>query len=701
MKKIVLLAGLLVTAIFFVNAELHASTSLQVLQPGRTYEFIGINSYVVSHVDIPGGGQYEFVEMDSEGSVSRFGFSSMRVTIIGTGSTAITPLAPMPVTFNSSRVRLRITEGSVLTQTRLEPGETANIENRGLSDNHVRIRQNRAYSYDLIILDGFGSVVNSFTDTGFPQIGIPGGGSAAITANDGFLSVYFPSFLSGNVLRVSRSAQQVMVAHILFAGLEIAVSNTSDETINFAARTSPNDALFRYTYVQRGGDGHVVRYGNATGNDIRIPPRSSLHITPVINAELLFPSIFLDYVEISYGDNAPLFHALFPGESITVANTSPIRQYRIFGASGNPYGHFSLDYVMYHDEEWHWGVVRDTTAEWSFNLEPGAMVTITLTDATDYAAFRIPITSDINIVGDTGPAKIRYYLQPGESVYMANNTEISVNVMFSAKNNGPAPDYVLVNQRLNRIESFGRLDVAGSFTLGSYMSLLVTSVSYDTWVSVPGVLVEEGLAISATDRQALVRHSLRHGQTLRVDNTGRFYNRSVIIENDSNRRTGWNDFDYEFTLTQITAATNYNVFDFGVSQVGAHVLPPNNRLNIMPAEGASLSAAFPAEWLNRYIRVQTADVVPLHRITLSPGSRVSINNRTRDDFEIANNSGPGSAGFHIRRPNDTSRISPDEPRETGSISLPAGSNIVIVAAIGEELEIWMPMNWARRLGLVN
>ena len=700
MKKTVLFVGLLVSALLFMNTEIHASTSLLVLQPGRTYEFIGINPYVVSHVDIPDGGQYEFVEKDSEGNFSRFGFSGMRITIIGAGSTSITPLAPMRVSFNSSRVRLRSSAGSVLYQTRAEAGETININNWGLSDAHVRIRQNRAYSYDLIVLDGFGGVVNSFTDTVFPQIGIPGGGSAAITANDGFLTVYFPSLLS-NVLWVSRPGQQVMVTHALFAGFEIVVSNNSDELINFSARTSPSGALFRYTYVLRGGDGHVVRYDNAIGNDIRIPPRSTLHLTPIMNAELLFPSMFVEYIEINYGGNVPAFHALFPGDSITVANTSSVRQHRIFGASGHEYGLISLDYVVYRDGEWHWGVVKDSAAIWSLNLEPGAIVTITVTDATDYAALNIPIIDDIDILGDTGPAKIRYYLQPGESVYVANNSGISVNVMFSVENNGLAPDFVLVNQRLSRIESFGRLDVAGSFNLGSYMSVLITSTGYDAWVSVPGALAEEGLAISATNRQALVRHSLRQGETLRVDNTGRLYNRTVVIENDSTRRAGWNDFDYEFTLTQITAATNYNVFDFGISQAGVFVIPPNNRLNIMPAEGASLSAAFPAEWYNRYIRVQTAAQAPIHRITLAPGSRITFNNRTRDDFEIENNSGPGSAGFHVRRPNDTGRLRPDEPRETGSISLPAGANFTIVAAVGENLEMWMPMTWARRLGLVN
>ena len=702
MKRILLLAGMMFAALLFVSTEASAQTATQTLQPGRTYVFTGTNPAVVSHVDVPSGARYEFVEKDSDGYLVRFGFSNWRITVIGTGSMAITPLQTMRVSFNSNRLRLTSTEGSVLTQSSIEPGETVRVENFNLSDAQLRISQNRAYTYDLVILDGFGGVTRMLVDADFPQINIPGRGTASVSARGGPLSVYFPSFLYNTDMRVSTPIQPAFITNTLTAGEEIAVANRNNTPMDLLARTQANNILFRYTYVLRGNDGHVVRYDSAIGNDIRIPPRSTLYITPIINAELLFPSVLLNYVEVGLGDGVPPHHALFPGQSITVANTSEIRPHRIFGASGTEWGYISLSYFVYHDEEWFWGVANETTSEWSLNLEPGAIATITITGATEYAAFNIPIVNDVSIVQDAEPALVRYNLQPGESVYVSNNGNDTVAVMFWANNNGPAPDFVLYDLRTGRIESFGRLGREGSFNLESDMSILITSAYYETWVSVPRKLNENGvMMISATERQALVRHNLYYGQTLRIDNTSRLYNRFVVIEQETNRRTSRNDYAFEFTLAQITTSANYNVFDYGMNPVGTYILPPNNRLNIMPAERESLSAAFPAEWLGRYIRVQTVDGVPLHRITLSPGNRLNLSNRTRDDFYISNNSGPASAGFHIRSTTDTGNLRPDEVRETGSIFLGAGDRFAIVAAAGENLEIWMPTTWARRLGLTN
>jgi hypothetical protein len=179
----------------------------------------------------------------------------------------------------------------------------------------------------------------------------------------------------------------------------------------------------------------------------------------------------------------------------------------------------------------------------------------------------------------------------------------------------------------------------------------------------------------------------------------------------------------------------------------------------MPQEGEVISVAFPAVWHGRDLRVRSVTEQPLYRITIAPGRNVSFNNRTANNFVISNNSGTSRAGFHlygagewVRRyedivvnPNET--INPGDffppgwsvifdyfdlwgqmdaipapprtervPRDefiphapvnvetdtpnSGDIILPANTRLTVTAALGEDLEIWMPRAWARQMGLI-
>jgi len=120
----------------------------------------------------------------------------------------------------------------------------------------------------------------------------------------------------------------------------------------------------------------------------------------------------------------------------------------------------------------------------------------------------------------------------------------------------------------------------------------------------------------------------------------------------------------------------------------------------MPRTGRELSVAFPAEWYGRYFRTRPVADEPLHHITLAPGRQIVIHNNTRDTFTLSNNSPGTLAGFHIRTDGQPAiNINTAMPR-SGDIVVPPSVSVFITAALGADLEIWMPMSLARQLRLV-
>ena len=690
-KRLLLFFSLVFLTVLFVQADVSAGGSMRTLQPGRTYEFVGVNPGLISHVNVSGG-KYEFVEKNADGQIVRFGFSDRRITISGTSRMAITPVSPLRVSFDSGRLRLYVSEGSVLEQSDVQPGQTISINNQGNKDAHVRVSLIRGYYYDFVILDGFGEVTGFDFESRFPQISLPAGGSVVITAGHRAITVYYPSSLG---IWVSWPLEPIMTVQPLLVGFQTSISNESRAAREFVVRT-PGGVNFRYTFVLRGSDGHTVDYGSSTGNNLSVPPRSTLYITPLISAELAFPSKF-GTIALASG-NISAYQSLQPGETIVVANTNNTLAHRIFAASSTAFGYFSLDYVLYQNGSFSWGIAENITTEWAINLEAGAVIIITVTDAIGHAAINIPSVEGISFSSRYETAKIRYFLTPGESAYVINNSSYLVDVLFSADNLRFGPDYVRYDLRSGDVESFGRAGVLGNIELGREESVLITSTEYPVAVAIPRALTDYGLTIETSERTALVRIPLRHNETLQVDNSDRRFNRFVVVEDDTWRST--RGFTYDFSLTQLPGATRYTVLDFGINEPGLHIMPPNSRLSILPEYRSEASVAFPSEWYNRVLRTRFVYTAPLHRFTLAPGRHITLSNTTNDDFVIANNSSPSGAGFHLRQPGESTRIPVGEVAKTGDITLAARERIVVIAARGANLEMWLPRSIARQLGLL-
>ena len=768
MTKIFAFFAILIFAALFNPLTVYASNSRN-LQPGRTYVFTGLDPRVITHVDV-GDGRFEFVELNNQGELLRFGTSSRRFTISGTSITKITPMEPLRVTFTANRIAIEVVEGTALTRTILYEGETAVVRNIGLADVHIRMEGNGDFFYDIIVVDSFGEAVRFDFRVRLPQQNVPGGGFARLTANEGVVTIYYPSFLDGNYLQTLMQILPVMATHELVVNRETLIANNSEAAINFTVRTSAVNVMFRHTFVLRGRDGHVVSYGNRAQNAFAVPPGHTIYITPLVGAELVFPRFFLERITVGYGENIPVRERLQKGETITVTNTGQTHTHRVFFTGGAAREAFSLDHVTYQGGRQSWGMQQNVVGEWATNLAPGATLTITITDTNGYVAAHIPNVDDIRAVFAEETAKIRYLLEPGESVYVRNSGREMVTIQTISEHLRPRPDFVLYDLHTGNILSFGSLGASGNIDLDRQESVLLTGASYPITVLLPRFLTQEGISISPDDRQAIERRELVYGETLQIDNLDRLYNRFVLVEDETPERATRRGFRYDFTLTSITAGAP-TFFDFGMNNLGLHLLPPNRRLNIMPNEDSVLTVAFPAEW-GEFFRIRSVDGEPLFSVTITPGRRLQVHNRSRSNFVLATNAALGvpvvaggvpssNAGFHVQREGELVRvyeqvqinigetlpagqffppgwsvvldehfdgligrlpriaapalfatayryvyvpalevnINRDSP-SSGGIHIAAGERATIIAALGEDLTIWMPMSWARQLGIL-
>ncbi|MCL2356496.1 MAG: hypothetical protein FWC70_04945 [Defluviitaleaceae bacterium] len=691
-----------IAAIFPVTV--YAAQTTRTLQPGNVYEFSGTDARVVSHVNVTGAGRYEIVLRDADGDVTRFGRASGRFSVSGIGAAEITPLAPINVTFDSSRINLQQRPGFALRQIAVR--DTLRLENT--TNDPLQIRLTGAAGFVFFNRAGdVTSFVSGDPDELLPMLTIPARSAVKLeTVGDAPLAVYFPSRWYGREV-LAEFLGTPAVARIL---LTEPLTLTAREN-NFALRLVGADAdtPLSYEYVIRGRDGHVIRYGDTEGRELSLAARQTLTITPLEPGYIYFPYVWLDEFEIENNAVAPVHVSLRPGESLEIVNSDPLRDHTIFIRCSDDTGvEFGFEYVMHYDDEISFDAIDDfLAAQASVTIPAGAVVTLTATQADEILAISVPDVPAITTRYVTATALIRREISPGETVRVANDGDDAEKILIrtdSRTDSNESVDFVLYDED-GEIYSFGRID--GHILLDEAQSVLLTATDCPATLIFPRgsqVTVEE------SERAALVRRELSYGEYLQITNNDRRLNRAVMVQNESER-----DADgYDFIVTD----ANNNVSNYGVASFGLHVLPYTRRLTIAPQRGSTISVSFPAEQ-SQHFRFREVNTPPLHRITVAPGNSVSFNNRTERDFAISNNSRPGGAGFHTLGEGEYERfyeadrtqyfyvfrqpppidIHNDTPR-TGDMLLAAGERRSFTAALGEELEIIMPRAWARTLGLV-
>jgi len=687
-KKFLLLAGILFAVILFAvmlftPAYTMASQNTRTLQPGRTYQFVGNDARVISHVNVSSSERFELVETNARGEVTSFGFSRWRFSVSGTGRATVTPLAPITVTFNSSRLRIYEIEGSALAQVELSQGQSLILRNYSMTG--VDVRTDRGGQFDYLVTNHFSEIHGFGRDVRYPQIYIPGGGQAMIAAA-GDVTVYFPSAWADDVLVAVVLSHPALVAHPLEAGQAYNLANLGSYALSPGAVAAIGDLMFRYDFAIRGRDGHVVNYGTAAGDNIRIEPGQNITVTPLVDAELIFPYAW-DLV-IDSGADFPLYYALAPGESLSISNTDGrLGQFVFIRGLDENDDEISYDYVMYYDDELYFatGVSR-----MRLNIPAGADITLTADAMGSGLAVFVPKIPNIVVAQGYSALYIRR-LYPGETIIILS--EGDATVQFNADRDSYM-DFVLWHENAEHPTDFGRMDT-GETVYFSYGDKLILTNPGDNLISIQTLQVwhDEILVIEASSTPALFRQIIEDGQAININNTNRNFNRPLLIEHEQGRLPAGGQF-YEYVLTQ-----NRAVVAYGMSGLPGHSVLVNSRIEIAPSRGLAVSVAFPAQWYGRDLRVTQASSPLLHRITLRPGQSITITNLTNNGFDLSNNSRAGGAGFFLGSRQGQRNRGNEVPLH-GLINIPAGASQTITASPGVSLEIWMPRAWARELRLL-
>jgi len=655
-----------------------ASLSTRTLQPGRVYTFTGLDSRVISHISVAGVGRYQYVAMDGNGNVTSYGFSFGRASVSGQGRVMLSPLVPIRVTFDPSRLTLREDPGEALRQISLAHGQTLLIQNTGRAGRPIRV--NQAAAYDLVLTQATGGTTAVHQGIRFPQFLLPAGGEGVITADGNGLVVYFPAQWYRETLQSRRLNHPALFSQTLREGAAYVLTFTGERGAAVTAQPLFAGAVFSYDFILRNHEGLAISHGESTGNQITLHPHRPMTLTPHMDATLSFPYALRQTLHIGHGTDAPAYYTLAPGQSLRVANAGTLRTYPLY-LSGEPGGYpIAFNYLLETETGISFGAQASRNA---MTLPPGSALTITAGHpppwAPQHLVVRFPDSAAISFAAIAAPLTHKP-LEPGESFLFTNESdgEKSLAVASLAAEARTALDFTLADPYA-RVVAFGQKYPGEALLLAAGYRVHFTNPESGEAMGVffPLGWDETALAIAEAATPALLRRTLEAGEILRLDNANTRYHKSVLIENP-----------FEYVITDPRNA----VLSYGTGATGFITLRYNSRFTLVPANNTPLTITYPAEWHNRTLRASSPTEPPLHRIVLRPGQQLTLRNPTGIALSLSNNSAPLGAGFTLR----------EGPAHTqhGPIYLPPATTRTLTAARGADLHIWMPTLRARQLRLL-
>jgi len=350
---------------------------------------------------------------------------------------------------------------------------------------------------------------------------------------------------------------------------------------------------------------------------------------------------------------------------------------------------FLLDFTTVVDGEVTFGILESATGDSLAILVPGgAQTTITIVESGGNLALQLPDVDAITLAQTTTTAVIRHVLEPGQSIYISHEGEYDAVVLPLAELATSRATLDFVRFYDGDIENFGTLPLRTNIVFAGGESARITN-STDEYITlrIPGFYLENGLTLTETNMAALFRKDIT--SPVQIENRDRRYNHEFTIIGETTRNFAQNTAVLDYVLY----ALRTDIASFGTHNPGTVTVPASRRMVVAPTQNNfTPTIVFPAEWYGRYLRLIPAQQAPLYRITLTPGSRVTITNHTRTRFTMHNNSTTSAAGFVFNYTRGGENI----PLQ-GPIDILPMTTTTITATPGATLELWLPARWARQL----
>ncbi|MCL2275856.1 MAG: hypothetical protein FWC16_13095 [Defluviitaleaceae bacterium] len=646
--------------LFLVCLPMYAQAAnvTRILQPGNTYTFTGLDRRVISHVSAAGTGRYQFVSVNERGEVIDFGFAFGRFSISGQQALRISPLAPLSVTFDATRISLESQTGEPLRQIFVE--NTIMLENVGRTGRQIRTTQTNPF--DVVITLSTGEVQAAHQGVRFPQFTLPPRGTATITAYDGGLTLYFPQEWAGDLTVHAQTTHTALAAQPLRAHQVYTLTFTGARNAVLAIEAASGDGTVIYDFILRDRQGFSIDHGEASISTLTLAPHQSLTLTPHRDATLFIPNALQTDVQIQrvFGEVSPAYYLIEAGEALRITNSDVSRTYQVNILDAFHYM-LEVDGNRTYMAQNPAGTVHIPPLSVLF-IEPAP-----LTGRTLPLEVRFPDSPAIFYTMAV-PVFTYQLIHAGDTQLLSNNGADAQQFSITAAEGLPiSVDFALINAS-NAVVDFGHLECGASITLeaGYRARLTVNEGGGQASLAFPLSYKASGLTVEASPIPALVYRTVNAGEVLRIENTSHRYNRPLLIANTHPLR----GVSFEYVQTDNRNA----VLSYGEGSATRFTLRYSGRLTLMPAENTSLQIAFPAEWEARALRFSYVTEAPLFRITLHPNQRLTLRNHAAHEISISNN--------------------------RTALTIAPNTTQTITAPRGEDMHIWMPTSRARQMGLI-
>jgi plastocyanin len=416
-----------------------------------------------------------------------------------------------------------------------------------------------------------------------------------------------------------------------------------------------------------------------------VPPGGELTLTALDEALVIKTAGAVTALSVKTGAKAAVsYYPVEPHKTLVIKNTDPDYPHAVRIENAQSGRNFKFDYAVENEG------TTNFASEYSageMSVPPNAVLTLTARE--DALIVRLPSSvGQISIANGTTPALIYAQIQAGVSFVAGNNGGEPVTMTAIKGDKVGFWDY-LRRDTEHEILTFGRVGTEQPYTLEPGETTHFTNTeNFAVKFIFPSSLLTQGLYVDFTDAPALYRRVLTFGEALAVTNKDKTYSKELTVAEEDNKPS---DYDYA------AVNTKGELQDFGLGRAGVVSVKNSQTLIIAPQSGSVLSVRYPYE-MHETVFAAADAAAPLHRITLAPGEKVTFTNKSRvKTYVINNSSGTGSAAYFLRDKADTRPIGRNEEPVIGDINIPGNDTITITAAAGDDLKIWLPVEWVKDL----
>ncbi len=694
-KTIVFVACFVAVFCFTAGGLLLSNDTNMTLKAGMSYRFNAINK--TNNVDISNttslvGKQFDYVNVDRNGSVVSYGQAGGKITVDRAGYTLVTVLdKDIEIAYPKDDVSVIEVKSAALERVEIAEGKTLVLQNADI-DRAYAIKLNGAgfVSYDGVYTNSVGTVLRFAAGETSSEINVPEGGKAIITpVKKTAISVDIPSPWAKSVT-AKQSDSPAIYAHSLASSQSLQINNADPEreqTVNVSndggygmpvydiVRRDINDKVIDFTREAYTGEIKVPAGGNVTvtanaANSMRVWFPHQLMGTDLNLVAQLAPALYVQTVSV--------------GSSVTITNADEENMYRIATNSSILDTAPRFDYNIADVNGYVFTYGTEDLYD-GFDLNPRNTIHITVKNGYN---LRVWYPSEykgsvIKTEATDAKALMTYDVDGGMSVNVANSDDETFSV--SAKTMGQViTDYeYLCKDKYNQAISFGTTSNATTDVYPEGQTMITAANGYKLRLYYPTNW--SNLSIEPADGKALHYYDVSPNYGLEIAAGGN-ENDSFYIGVENAEKS--NKPIYEYLNDDMIGCA-----DTEAAMPERLMLTGGEKMQISAYRTNRLRVFIPTEQKDNVLTVKTLERPVLTTMTLPSGKGIIIKNDGTEERKLITNSEMERIGLESVSKNKDGTISSWSGNTLVKDFRVSAGGQTVVTAVGSGLKIFVPTDW--------